>query len=83
MAAGNTSSPSAGADSLCPKLWQSYSGRCWSHGGGLALWYRESQGLVIFVVVVAVGVPEVGLQSDTAPALLGALQGGVLDSVFI
>lgn len=65
------------------------SGR-WSHRGGLVaagLRYSESQSLVVIVVVVlllAVGVSEVGAQSDAAPASLpGVLKGGVLNSIFI
>lgn len=59
---------------------------CWSHGGGLvaaALRHRESQGLLV-LLLLAVGVPEVGAQSDPARApLLAVLEGGVLDPVFI
>lgn len=65
------------------------SGR-WSHRGGLvaaALRYGESQSLVVIVVVIlllAVGVSEVGAQSDAAPASPpGVLKGGVLNSIFI
>lgn len=66
------------------------SGR-WSHRGGLvaaALRYSESQSLVVIVVVIllllAVGVSEVGAQSDAAPASPpGVLKGGVLNSIFI
>lgn len=60
---------------------------CWSHRGGLvaaALRHREPQGLVVVLLFLAVGVPEVGLQSDTAPApLLAVPEGGDLDSILI
>lgn len=54
-----------------------------SHGGGFVvatLRHREPQFLSI--LLVAVSVPEVGAQPDTA-SLLGVLEGCILDSIFI
>lgn len=65
MAAGNTSSSSV----------QASDGQlgAWSHRGGLvaaALRHGESQTLVVVVLLLAIGVSEVGAQSNAAPSSL-------------